>query len=183
MEKNETFFSLIFKALHFAAEKHKEQRRKDADKTPYINHPIDVAYHLSQCCGLIGPEVLVAAVLHDTLEDTETSEQELAEQFGPEVLKLVKELTDDKSLPKAERKELQVQHAKNISYAAKLIKLADKISNVTDITYSPPADWDLARRIEYLSWAERVVNELGGINRALEELFANRLKEAREKLT
>ena len=112
-----------------------------------------------------------AAVLHDTLEDTETTHAELVARFGDEVASIVAEVTDDKSLPKAERKRLQIEHAASISERARLVKLADKICNLRDLTSSPPADWTLARKQEYFDWAERVVDQLRGTHARLEALF------------
>jgi guanosine-3',5'-bis(diphosphate) 3'-pyrophosphohydrolase len=114
---------------------------------------------------------LVAAVLHDTIEDTETTAAELISRFGPDVTSVVLEVTDDKSLPKARRKELQVQHAPSLSERAKLVKLADKICNLRDIQASPPADWSDERKREYFNWAGRVVTGLRRVHQGLEEVF------------
>ena len=116
-------------------------------------------------------KVLVAAILHDTIEDTETTAAELADLFGDDVTAIVLEVSDDKSLPKAERKRLQVEHAPTISRRAKLVKLADKIANLRDIATSPPADWPLQRQQEYFDWAKSVVDGLRGIHQTLERLF------------
>ena len=147
----------LLRALHFAAQKHRDQRRKDLDASPYINHPIEVAETLARVGGVNQLAVLQAAILHDTVEDTETTLEELEEAFGREVRELVDELTDDKRLPKAERKRLQVEHAPALSQRAKLVKLADKICNVRDIAHAPPRGWSRERRVEYLAWTERVV--------------------------
>ena len=139
---------LILKAAHFAAQKHRDQRRKDKEVSPYINHPISVAKIISEIGNTEDPKVLAAALLHDTIEDTETTVDELIDNFGERVCSLVQEVTDDKSLPKMERKQRQIEHAKEISEGAALIKLGDKISNVTDITNTPPTDWNSNRRLE-----------------------------------
>jgi guanosine-3',5'-bis(diphosphate) 3'-pyrophosphohydrolase len=135
--------TLLLAALKFAAHKHSRQRRKDLEATPYINHPIEVAEVLGRIGGITDLPTLQAAILHDTIEDTETSPQELEDYFGHEVRLLVQEVTDDKSLPKQERKRLQVEHAPNLSTPAKLIKLGDKICNVSEITPTEPAEWPL----------------------------------------
>lgn len=163
--------NLLIKAISFAAEKHRNQRRKDAESSPYINHPIALANVLANEAGIEDEKVLVAAVLHDTIEDTETNERELASLFGEDVTAIVLEVTDDKALPKAERKRLQVEHAPTISRRAKLVKLADKICNVRDIAACPPADWSLQRRQEYFDWAKAVVDGLRGAHPTLERLF------------
>ena len=162
---------LLIKALAFAADKHRNQRRKDADASPYINHPIDLANVLTNEEGIEDERVLMAAVLHDTIEDTETTEQELAKLFGQEVAAIVLEVTDDKSLAKAERKRLQVEHASAISRRAKLVKLADKICNLRDIVGSPPADWPVERKQEYFDWAKAVIDGMRGVHPELERVF------------
>ena len=167
----------IIKALAFAAHKHRDQRRKDADASPYINHPIALADVLANEAGIEDERVLVAAILHDTVEDTETTEQELVRNFGQEVADIVSEVTDDKNLPKAERKRLQIEHASSISRRAKLVKLADKVSNLRDVASSPPMDWPLERRQEYFEWAKAVVDEVRGVHPELERIFDDAYKQ------
>jgi GTP diphosphokinase / guanosine-3',5'-bis(diphosphate) 3'-diphosphatase len=174
-----TTAALLLNALAFAARKHRDQRRKDAESSPYINHPILVAHVLAAEGAVTDPAVLVAAILHDTVEDTRTTFAELERAFGPEVAGLVRELTDDKSLPKLERKRLQVEHAAAASPGAKQIKLADKICNVRDITDTPPADWPAERRVAYLDWAAEVVSACRGVNPGLEAAFDATLARAR----
>jgi guanosine-3',5'-bis(diphosphate) 3'-pyrophosphohydrolase len=169
---------MLLRAASFAADKHRSQRRKDADASPYINHPLLVARLLAEEGGVTDPEVLCAALLHDTIEDTATTADELREVFGERITSIVLEVTDDKTLPKAERKRLQVEHAVSLSHEAKLIKLADKIANVRDITHSPPADWSASRKAEYIAWATSVVNALRGINAGLEATFQRLLATA-----
>lgn len=147
----------LLAALVFAADKHSRQRRKDSDATPYINHPISVAEVLARVGGVTDLAILQAAVLHDTLEDTQTTPQELRGRFGQQVCALVQELTDDRRLPKEERKRLQVEHAPRMSAAARQIKVADKICNLMDMTSAQPPDWTVLRKQEYLEWAARVV--------------------------
>jgi GTP diphosphokinase / guanosine-3',5'-bis(diphosphate) 3'-diphosphatase len=173
---------LILRAIDFAARKHRDQRRKDEESSPYINHPISVSLLLAEIGGITDPEVLSAAILHDTLEDTNSTAEELEATFGIRIRRLVEEVTDDKSLPKARRKELQIDHACELSCDAVLIKLGDKISNVLDVTHSPPTNWDLRRRREYLDWAEAVVNHCSPANSALLAYFAQVLEEGRRKL-
>ena len=162
---------LIVHALEFAAHKHRDQRRKDAQASPYINHPIALANVLVHEGAVDDPVVLSAALLHDTVEDTETTPAELREAFGEKIAGIVLEVTDDKSLLKAERKRLQIEHAAHISREAKLVKLADKICNVRDVADHPPAKWDLTRRREYFEWAKAVVDQLRGVHPALEKKF------------
>jgi guanosine-3',5'-bis(diphosphate) 3'-pyrophosphohydrolase len=176
---NET---LILKAAHFAAVKHRDQRRKDHASSPYINHPIAVALLLAEIGQVDDPEVIAAALLHDTIEDTDTSPEELEAAFGARVRGIVEEVSDDKSLRKIDRKRRQIEHAAQLSRAATLIKLGDKISNVTDITNAPPAGWEINRRREYLDWAAAVISNCPKVNRALEIRFAKVLQEGREKL-
>ena len=163
--------SLILKALEFASLKHRDQRRKDTAASPYINHPIALANVLCHEGGLSDEVVLAAAILHDTLEDTQTTPDELRQAFGDRIASIVEEVTDDKMLPKTERKRLQIEHASAISREAKLVKLADKICNVRDVADHPPAKWDLQRRLEYFDWAKAVVDGLRGTHPALERRF------------
>ena len=163
--------ALILHALAFAAHKHRDQRRKDPRASPYINHPIALANVLMNEAGVRDAKVLCAALLHDTVEDTETTPEELQAHFGRAVRDIVLEVTDDKNLPKAERKRLQIVKAKGLSRRAKLVKLADKICNLRDIAESPPADWDLKRQQEYYDWAKRVIDRLRGTHRKLEAAF------------
>jgi guanosine-3',5'-bis(diphosphate) 3'-pyrophosphohydrolase len=165
------FDNRIVEAAHFAAIKHKSQRRKDVDKTPYINHPLALANVLAVECDIDDVEVICGALLHDTIEDTDTSEDELVQAFGETIAQIVVEVTDDKSLPKLERKEAQVSHSPHISHRAKLVKLADKICNLRDVSSSPPIGWSVERRQEYFDWAARVVNGLRGAHPRLESLF------------
>jgi guanosine-3',5'-bis(diphosphate) 3'-pyrophosphohydrolase len=167
--------SLLFKALAFSAEKHTKQRRKDIDKTPYINHPISLANILAQR-WVIDENVLCAAILHDTIEDTETTVGELQEHFGEKIASIVLEVTDDKSLEKSVRKQKQVEHAASISHEAKLVKLADKIANITDIINAPPEDWSNDRKKDYFDWAKAVVDNLRGAHQGLEKDFDDLIK-------
>ena len=163
---------LVLKAAQFAALKHRNQLRKGSDELPYVVHLISTALLIAEVGGVNDPEVLAAALLHDTIEDTETTPEELTAVFGKKVCRLVEEVSDDKSLEKAVRKRLQIEHAPDLSPGAVLIKLADKISNVMDLTNSPPINWDLEQRKEYLDWAKEVVNNCPKVNRALENHFA-----------
>jgi GTP diphosphokinase / guanosine-3',5'-bis(diphosphate) 3'-diphosphatase len=161
----------IMRTLTFAATKHRDQRRKDAEASPYINHPIALATILANEVGIIDPVVICAALLHDTIEDTKTTAKEIEQQFGHEIAAIVLELTDDKSLKKDERKQLQIDHAAHASEKARLVKLADKIANLRDIAASPPKGWDIERQREYFDWATRVVDQMRGTHPALEALF------------
>jgi guanosine-3',5'-bis(diphosphate) 3'-pyrophosphohydrolase len=174
-----TDLTALLVTLHFAADKHRDQRRKNREASPYINHPIEVAEILSRVGGITDLPTLQAAILHDTIEDTQTTAGELETYFGAEVRRLVEELTDDKRLPKAERKRLQIVTASLLSRKAKLIKIADKISNVRDVSHSPPTHWPHRRRCEYLDWAEQVVAGLRGENPAVDDLFDQTLQAGR----
>ena len=161
----------LLDAIAFASHKHRNQRRKDVDASPYINHPIALARVLAVEAGVKDHKTLVAAILHDTVEDTETTLDELSGHFGRKVAEIVAEVTDDKSLPKEQRKELQVDHAPTLSKRAKLVKLADKICNLRDVATAPPKDWPLSRRQEYFDWAKRVIDGLRGAHPVLEKIF------------
>ncbi len=161
----------ILAAAGYAAEKHSNQKRKGAAGEPYINHLIEVAGLVAGALAEPDANVVIAALLHDTVEDTNTTPAELVERFGTDVADLVAELTDAKSLPQAVRKQLQVEHAPRLSARAQTIKLADKISNVRSILTSPPVDWDLERRQEYFAWCTRVVRALSAPNPMLKREF------------
>ena len=181
-ELSDQDFGLFLKALRFAAEKHSGQRRKGGDAAPYINHPIAVTELLWRVGGVREINILVAALLHDTIEDTGTTPEEIRAEFGEDVLGLVLECTDDKSLPKAERKRLQIVNAPHKSPRARQIKLSDKINNVREIAANPPADWPVERRRDYLDWTEQVVKGLRGQNPELEALYDQILAEGRKRL-
>ncbi|CAN6135320.1 HD/PDEase domain [Methylophilaceae bacterium] len=163
--------NLFIKAVAFAADKHRNQRRKDLEASPYINHPIALSNVLANEGGIVNTDVLCAAVLHDTIEDTETTEQELIDLFGAKITSIVMEVTDDKSLSKEVRKQMQIEHAAHISKEAKMVKLADKICNLRDILASPPSNWTDERKFEYFQWAENVVSGLRGTNIGMERIF------------
>jgi NTE family protein len=167
----------LLAALDFAAIRHRDQKRKGTDASPYINHPIEVAQVLTSVGNVTDTDVLRAAVLHDTVEDTDTSSDEIEASFGAAVRALVDEVSDDKTLPKADRKQLQIEHAPSLSANAKLIKLADKICNVRDVIHDPPTHWNLERRVDYLDWARRVVDGCRGTNPDLEAEFDRILAE------
>jgi guanosine-3',5'-bis(diphosphate) 3'-pyrophosphohydrolase len=167
----EPFLAEFIDTLAFAAAKHRHQRRKDAEASPYINHPIELARVLSAEGGVVERLPLLAALLHDTIEDTETTAAELAARFGPEVAAVVMEVTDDEALPKARRKELQVEHAPHVSREAQLVKLADKICNLRDVAHKPPSQWSIERRREYFDWAARVIAGVRGVHPQLEAVF------------
>ncbi|MFL5445666.1 MAG: HD domain-containing protein [Myxococcales bacterium] len=168
---NDSPVNLLLRAATFAAEKHKTQKRKNTAQTPYINHPLEVAHLLATGAGVTDVVVLVSAILHDTIEDTRTTREELEHLFGPEVAGVVAEVTDDKLLLKAERKRRQIEHAPSLSLRAKLVKLADKICNVRDVADDPPAGWPLERRQEYFDWAKAVIDGLRGVSPVLEAKF------------
>ena len=167
----ESELKLLLRALTFAAHKHRDQRRMNVAASPYINHPISLANILCNEGHVTDVNVICGALLHDTVEDTETTEDELCALFGDDITGIVMDVTDDKSLNKAERKEQQVVHAAHIRDEAKLIKLADKISNLRDIAIDPPAGWELERRQEYFDWAKRVIDGLRGVHSPLERIF------------
>jgi (p)ppGpp synthase/HD superfamily hydrolase len=177
---NQTETLRLLKAMSFAADKHRFQRRKDTEETPYINHPINVALTLIEKGEEHNNDLLVAAVLHDTIEDTQTTPEEIEQQFGKTVLDLVLEVTDDKNLPKDERKRLQVLHAPHKSPLAKKLKLADKSCNVYDIVNHPPGNWSIERKLNYLTWAEDILLGLKGTNPLLEEHLSQLIKKGRE---
>jgi guanosine-3',5'-bis(diphosphate) 3'-pyrophosphohydrolase len=172
----------LLQAAKFAANKHDGQRRKGADAEPYIVHPLDVAFLLTNIGKVDDFDILIAAILHDTVEDTNTTKEEIVELFGENVASIVAEVTDDKSLKKEERKQEQVKHAPHMSVSAKQLKMCDKISNITDVMRNPAMDWSKQRKLEYIEWGERVFAGLRGVNEHLEKYFDDLVIQAKEKI-
>lgn len=170
---------LLIDAAKFAAEKHKTQMRKDG-VTPYINHPVDVVEILWKVGEVRDGVTLIAAFLHDTIEDTDTTANEIANRFGDEVASVVLEVTDDKTLSKAERKQRQIDTAPHKSNRAKILKIADKASNIKSLIELPPTDWSNERIVQYLDWSEKVVAGLRGQNSKLEVYYDTLLAKARQ---
>jgi len=169
----------VLKAADAAARWHVHQRRKGPPKEPYINHLLEVATLVAEATGGNDPNLVIAALLHDAIEDSEVPPKLIASTFGDEVASIVLEVTDDKSLPKEVRKRKQVETAPGKSVKAKLLKLADKTSNLRAIAASPPADWSVKRRIEYVDWAVAVAKGLRGVNPRLEQQFDEAVAAAR----
>ncbi|GAB4134360.1 MAG: HD domain-containing protein [Bacteroidia bacterium] len=167
---------LLSEAILFAAEAHAGQFRKDG-RTPYINHPLQVMHLLIEKADINDVDILRAAVLHDILEDTTYTFHDLAERFGTTVAEVVSELSDDKTLSKDERKQQQLILADTLSPSARLIRISDKICNVYDIIYAPPGNWTMERRVDYLKWAQSVVNKIRGTHNVLEQHFDDLLEE------
>ena len=182
MQEGRGVAARLLAALDFAADRHRDQRRKDTRGSPYVNHLITVARLLADEGGVADPVVLAAAVLHDTVEDVGVSLEEIEQEFGGSVRGIVAEVTDDKSLEKSVRKRLQVEHAPALSPGAKLVKLADKIANLRDVLEHPPAAWTHKRKREYLEWSSAVVDGCRGVNPALESRFDELLARGRELL-
>lgn len=168
------------KAAVYSAEMHKYQRRKGFNQVPYINHPLKVAELLSEY-GESEEDLLIAAILHDVIEDTDATAEEIVNLFGQNICNIILEVTDDKELPYSIRKELQIKHAPGLSVSAKKLKIADKICNIIDIV-SYPLDWSTERKLSYLEWAEQVVNGCAGVNQELETYFSQVLDEGLDKL-
>ena len=173
--------SLFFEALQLAAEKHKYQRRSGYDRLPYINHLLKVADALRRIGGETDPDLLIAALLHDIVEDTDVTEEDLGRQFGSRVARTVAELTDDMRLPHAERKRLQVQAAPSLSTDARKIRIADKACNILDIL-AYPIDWSLEKKQAYVTNAMEIVDQIRGSSPRLESWFDETVAKARQQL-
>jgi GTP diphosphokinase / guanosine-3',5'-bis(diphosphate) 3'-diphosphatase len=171
MASRQADLGLVLKAVKFAAWKHREQPRKDAKKSPYILHPVALAEVLWTEGGVRDAVVIASALLHDTLEDTATTPEELKGAFGAQIAAIVEEVTDVKWLARDARKRLQVARAGRSSLRAKQVKLADKICNLRDILASPPVGWSLERKRDYFDWAKTVVDQVRGANSRLERKF------------
>ena len=162
----------LARAMDFAAHRHSAQRRKGIMAEPYVIHLTEVARLLAEATEGTDTELVIAGLLHDTIEDTATTEEDLRAAFGDDVAGLVLEVTDDKRLPREERKRLQIEHAPSKSRRARMIKIADKTSNLHSLSDSPPVGWSAHRKAEYVAWARRVVEACGPTNERLEALFA-----------
>jgi (p)ppGpp synthase/HD superfamily hydrolase len=173
MTKGEYMNELLFvmRAADVAAKWHTNQRRKGAAQEPYMNHLLEVANLVTEATNGTEPNVTIAALLHDAIEDQNVGADVIASGFGQDVANIVLEVTDDKSLPKAERKRRQVESASKKSREAKLIKLADKTSNLRAVANSPAPDWSIERRREYVEWAKSVVAGIRGTSPWLEKQF------------
>ncbi len=161
----------LARAYHFAAVRHTNQKRKGKAGEPYINHLTEVTELVASATGGGDIDLMIAAVLHDIIEDTGVTKADLEHAFGGRVAGFVSEVTDDKSLPKAERKRLQIEHASHISPEAKIIKLADKTANLHSLRKSPPADWPADQVEDYITWSQKVVAACRGTNKWLEQRF------------
>lgn len=173
---------LVAKALTFAAFKHREQQRKCKETVPYINHPLDLVEVLVVEANITDRDVICAAILHDTVEDTDATFYEIGDLFGPDIEAIVREVTDDKTLPKSERKQSQIDRAPHSSSKAKLVKLADKIMNIRDLVHTPPEGWSEQRILEYIAWSEKVVSGLRGTHDRLESLFDQAIQKALQEI-
>lgn len=168
----------LMKSLDFAAIKHKDQRRKDPNQTPYINHPIGVAQIISKEANIVDTDILIAAILHDTVEDTDTTLDEIQDIFGSKIGNIVSEVTDDKALSKEARKQAQIDKSPFVSYEAKIVKLADKLYNLRDLERQTPIGWTEERVQEYFIWASKVCDGIRGVckplDSSLDKMFINR---------
>ena len=173
---------MVLKAADAAARWHVHQRRKGAAKEPYINHLLEVASLVAEATGGKDPDLVIAALLHDAIEDCEVPKQLIAETFGDIVANLVAEVTDDKKLPKEERKAIQAETAHKKSDRAKVLKLADKTSNLRTLVLSPAPDWSVRRKLEYIEWARKVVGGLRGANAMLEKQFDEAARAAEQSV-
>lgn len=173
---------LLFKALNYAAEQHKAQRRKGMESVPYINHPIKVTNIITQFIPDTSDELICASILHDVVEDTDATIDDIKNKFGDLIASIVQEVTDDKSLSKAESRIKQIENAPKLSYNAKIIRVCDKISNVRDICGENIPDWDYKTKIEYLNWAEQVVFALDKFHEELQFAFKDEVRWGRLKI-
>ena len=164
-------YNKILRALNFSSFQHRNQKRKDKNGTPYINHCINVAFLISEIGKINDPDILCAAILHDTIEDTNTIYEEIAKEFGHNVASMVLAVSDDKNIDKNERKLLQIEKAKNMNHKEAAIVIADKISNIRDIIFNPPNGWDKDRKEAYIAWSKSVVGSLPIVNENLLNLF------------
>ncbi|MEW6536804.1 MAG: HD domain-containing protein [Candidatus Auribacterota bacterium] len=181
-DMNSTCFSLLLKAICLASDIHRKERRRDKDQSPYINHPVEVSKIVAEIGAIHDPKTIIAAILHDVLESSEMNEEDLASVFGTEIASIVQEVTDDMTRPRKIRKQLQIDHAAKLSPPARAIKLADKISNVQTIFHTSDEVWPVKKQKKYLSWAQKVVEQLHGTNESMETYFTDLCRKAEDYL-
>lgn len=169
-------------AILFAIDRHHHQLRKGEQERPYVIHPLEAAELLVTFGKVTDEDIIIGAILHDILEDTETTLEEFRARFGETVLNYVQEVSDDKKLQKQERKDLQIEMAPSLSMGASLIRLADKICNVREMRTNPPVGWDVERKLEYIDWAASVVNAMELVNQPLNDLFEQEYEKSRNDL-
>lgn len=174
---NNTILSEVFEALKFAAYKHRRQKRQGVVGIPYINHPIEVANLLIKEIEEPSPDLIIAALLHDVVEDTRTKFSDLEEKFGPSVANIVREVSDDKTLPPIIRKREQISKAASLSLKAKCIIIADKTCNIHDILFTR-IKWPKRRKIEYIIWASNVISQIRDTHEGLLKQFNEILEKA-----
>jgi (p)ppGpp synthase/HD superfamily hydrolase len=172
----------VLRAADAAARWHVHQRRKGAAEEPYINHLLEVASLVAAATEGKNPTVVIAALLHDAIEDQEVPRELIAREFGEDVATLVEEVTDDRQLDKQQRKRIQAETACKKTDDAKRIKLADKTSNLRAVTFSPPRDWSVKQRLEYVRWAKEVASGLQGVSLLLEQQFDRAAEEAERSI-
>lgn len=173
--------TIVFRALKFSAYKHRKQRRKGSAGIPYINHPIEVTSMIIELLENPKYDLLAAALLHDTIEDTNTSAEEIEHAFGNRIMRLVMEVTDDKRISRVKRKQLQIDKARELTYEAKCIKIADKACNISDILYTR-IKWSRQRKINYVKWANEVIGQIRDTNAELVGAFDKEVTKAQELL-
>jgi guanosine-3',5'-bis(diphosphate) 3'-pyrophosphohydrolase len=172
----------VLRAADAAARWHVHHRRKGPAQEPYINHLLEVASLVAEATHGKDPDLVIAALLHDSIEDQEVPRELIAREFGKRVADLVKEVTDDKTLAKEIRKEEQVKTARRKSTGAKIIKLAAKTSNLRGIAFSPAPTWSVKRRLDYIDWAKKVVAGLRGASPWLEQQFDRATEDAERSI-
>ena len=167
----QTDLTLVIRAAYFAGEKHRNQRRGDVEQTPYINHPLELAAILTEEGGITDVVTICAALLHDTIEDTETTVHELTEQFGKEISHIVAEVSNDMTLDSAGRKISEKACIPNLSHRAKLVKIADKLANIRDVSTMPPVGWTLKKKEDYFDFAREIVTSAQDASPELYKIF------------
>ncbi|EFO18322.1 hypothetical protein LOAG_10172 [Loa loa] len=160
--------SLIIEAVDLAARRHRQQRRKDAAQTPYVNHPIGVAYILTSEGQITDTTTIIAAILHDIVEHTKTTDEEIRKMFGDEIADIVKECTMVRSMKREARMKSELEKASKLSHKAKLVQLADKLNNIRDIERGTPLGWTKQHVTEYIIFAKDLLSKIRGIHGPLE---------------
>jgi guanosine-3',5'-bis(diphosphate) 3'-pyrophosphohydrolase len=163
--------NLVIRAAYFAGEKHRLQRRSDVEQTPYINHPLELAHILTEEGGINCLDTICASLLHDTLEDTDTSSDELKKHFGDVIASIVMEVSNDMTLSSQQRRVYELEKVVSLSHKAKLVKIADKLANIRDVSTMPPMGWTREKKQDYFDFALEIINQIGSVSPRLHQIF------------
>jgi len=178
---NEKDAEAVLGAAIFATEKHKSQVRSNEKKTPYIIHPIEVADLVMKIGHVYDKDVLITALLHDVMDDTQTTYEQITSLYGTKVSSYLEEMTSKQGLSLKEQKKQQIMQAFRQNPSVAIIKLSDKLSNLKTLATSPPPSWSRDRIDQYFQWAQTVIENLPESNQLLKKAVKNVISDYWEK--